>query len=93
MILDRSKKPVLINLPPELVMKARNHGLNISKVCENALKDIIQRIEGVNTANSSDSWVKPSSKEGLMGQSGFEPESRAPEARSLDQTSRQPHVC
>ena len=44
----RRKARVQINLPPELVKKARKHGLNISKVCENALKDMIKRIEASN---------------------------------------------
>ncbi len=43
--MGRIKKPVLINLPFEVVEKARKHGLNISKVSENALVDMINRIE------------------------------------------------
>ena len=35
-----------VSTPPEVVEKARKHGLNISKVSENALIDIINRIEG-----------------------------------------------
>lgn len=42
----------MINLLPEVVTKARNLGLNISKVSENALIDIIRRIEGSNPQNN-----------------------------------------
>ena len=46
----RLKQKVYINLPPEVVRalvveKTRNHGLNISKVSENALIDMINRLE------------------------------------------------
>ena len=39
------KQKVYITLSPELVHKAREIGLNISKVCENALIDMINRLE------------------------------------------------
>ena len=68
--LGRIEKPVLINLPPEIVEKARKHGLNISKVEENALIDIINRIEGKKPANSPVSSANASSQEGLNGASG-----------------------
>jgi post-segregation antitoxin (ccd killing protein) len=32
------KKNVMVYLEPEIVKKAREIGLNISKICENALK-------------------------------------------------------
>ena len=46
----KGKKATLsITLPPELVKKAREYGLNISKIAENALKSYIERLEGVKT--------------------------------------------
>ena len=39
------KATVGITLPPEMVRKAREYGLNISKICENALKIYIKRLE------------------------------------------------
>ena len=43
------KATVGITLPPEMVKKAREYGLNISKICENALKVYIERLEGRKT--------------------------------------------
>ena len=42
----RRKVRVSINLPPELVKKAKELGLNISKIAENALREYIRRLEG-----------------------------------------------
>ena len=42
--MGRIKKKVYINLPEDLVEKARNNGLNISKVSENALIQIINQL-------------------------------------------------
>jgi len=64
--MGRLKKKVYINLPPEIVEKARKHGLNISKVSENALIDMIGRIEGSKKLNNPVSSVNASSQEGLM---------------------------
>ena len=53
-----------ISIDREVAEKAKEIGLNISKVCENCLKHAIKRMEGNNNPISPDSWVKPSSKEG-----------------------------
>ena len=37
-----------ITLPPELVKKAKELGLNISRIAENALREYIRRLEGSN---------------------------------------------
>ena len=39
------KKNVMIRIDANLVRKAKEYGLNISKVSENALKEMIMRIE------------------------------------------------
>ena len=52
--MGRTKKKVYINLSKEIVEKARNHGLNISKVSKNALKDIIKRLETPNPSNTNE---------------------------------------
>ena len=41
----RMKKNVMIRIDENLVLKAKEYGLNISKVSENALKEMIRRIE------------------------------------------------
>ncbi len=43
-IKTRRKKQVTINLEPEVIEKAKQIGLNISKICENALKETITRL-------------------------------------------------
>ena len=48
--MGRTKKKVYINLPPELVVKSRNLGLNISKIAENSLIQAVQNFE------KSDLW-------------------------------------
>ena len=47
------KKNVTIRIEKDLDEKARELGLNISKVSENALKDMIERLEGPKISNSS----------------------------------------
>ena len=42
------KKNVMIRIDEELVRKAKDIGLNISKISENALKSIIEEIESPN---------------------------------------------
>jgi len=42
------KKNVMVYLDPKVVKEARELGLNISKVCENALKEAIRRLKGEN---------------------------------------------
>ena len=42
-----------INLEPEVVIKATDLGLNISKIAENALKEYIKRLEVPNLQTST----------------------------------------
>ncbi len=90
--MGRLKKKVYINLPPEVVEKARKHSLNISKVSENALIDMISRIEGNKKPNNPVSSINASSQEGLVVRPPeFEPGLEAWEASVLDQTRPRPH--
>ena len=43
------KKMTTIRINKEIYQKAKELGLNISKICENALKIYISRLQGVNT--------------------------------------------
>jgi post-segregation antitoxin (ccd killing protein) len=43
---DVNKKSVMVYLDPKVVAEARELGLNISKICENALKEAIKRLKG-----------------------------------------------
>ncbi len=49
-------KQVRVNLTvdEEVVKKAKELGLNISKMCENCLKEAIRRLETPNTVNNSE---------------------------------------
>ena len=61
------KKNVMIRIEDELVEKAREIGLNISKVSENALKDLITRIEGPNRPKDSNNDSNGSKKDQWWG--------------------------
>jgi len=73
------RKIFSIRIGLEVYRAARERGLNISRICENALILAVQKGENLGTVGS-----------GLVGSPGFEPGSRTPEARSLDQASRRP---
>ena len=47
------KKNVLLYLDEDVVEEAKELGLNLSKVCENALKEAIKRLKGENCENNS----------------------------------------
>ena len=76
----RRKQKVTINLDPEVVRKARELGLNISKIAENALKEYIKRLE------DSDLQTSGFSKRNciVVDGAGFEPATSAmPTPRSF----------
>ena len=58
---------VNLTIDVDVVKKAKNLGLNISKVAENALKEMISRIEGSNVSNNPDEDSK------MVRRVGFEP--------------------
>ena len=47
------KKLTTMRLDEDLVRKAHDLGLNVTKVCENAIKDLINRIENPNWSKDS----------------------------------------
>ena len=47
------KGKVTLYMDLEIVQKAKEIGLNVSKTCENALKNTIQRLESQNPTNTS----------------------------------------
>ena len=70
------KKNVMIYLDPKVVKEARELGLNISRISENALKEAIRRLKGVdcpNILNSQTSDDFSSEKSYLAGPPGLEP--------------------
>ena len=80
------RKLTTVRIDEEVLKKAHDLGLNVSKVCENALKELIRRIESPIPTEKP----KNSPKNQVVGLPGFEPGSREPKSRSLDQASRQP---
>jgi post-segregation antitoxin (ccd killing protein) len=66
------KKNVMIRIDDELIRKAKEYGLNISKISQNALKDMIDRIERPIQQNNSKKCPE-SSKNDLVRGVGFEP--------------------
>ena len=75
------KTYVTIYVDEEVVKKAKELGFNISKLCENAMKQAIKRMEGSNCQREGMETV--GCHEGVGPGSGFEPEHRAPQARRL----------
>ncbi len=81
------KGNVVLYLDKELVKKSKKLGFNLSKTFENQLKQLINLYSSVSMQNNCN---LSKYKSCLVGPPGFEPGSIAPEATSLDQTSRRP---
>ena len=75
-----------MRIDEDLLQKAHDLGLNVTKVCENALKEMIARIERPISPKELEDCQKPK----LVGPPGFEPGSREPKSQSLDHASRRP---
>jgi hypothetical protein len=82
----REKKNVVIYLDPEIVKEAKELGLNISKIAENALREAISRLKGEIGKNNPNSGDFDDGVYINLLRPGFEPGSRAREARILDRT-------
>ena len=52
------KKRTTLYIEAGLIEKAKELGLNVSKICENALKEVIKRMESIGTVGS-DWWAGP----------------------------------
>ena len=87
----KMRKLVTIRIDPNVWQKARETGLNISKTCENSLKQEIQRLKNANPETNCISTCDSTSQQPrLVGPPGFEPGSREPKSQSLDHASRRP---
>ena len=72
-----------IRIDEELLRKAHELGLNVSKVCENALKEAVRRLEGSEPSESSKKCFNHSQNTMVDG-AGFEPATSAmPTPRSF----------
>ena len=79
------RKLVTIRIDPQIWQTARELGLNISKVCENALKFYISRLSPLNYLN-----LKETCFGAMVRPPGFEPGSSAWQADVLDQARLRP---
>ena len=85
------KKLISVRVNPKIHKTAKEMGLNISKACENGLKQQIQLLKtSKSTEESRMTPVRASLPSTLVGPPGFEPESREPKSQSLDHASRRP---
>ena len=70
---QRKRKNVVITLDPEIVKKAKELGLNISKVCENALFQAVKALENIFNEKGGNLGTVGSR---LEPRAGFEPATR-----------------
>ena len=82
-----NKGNVVLYLDKELVEKSKELSFNLSKTFENHLKHLVNRYSPVSVQNNAN---LSEFKGQLVGPEEFESSSIAPEATSLDQTSRRP---
>jgi hypothetical protein len=81
-----SKKPLNLLIEADLVEKARDKGIVISKFLENKLQEYFQFIDMVSKSH-------PHYQKEIVGLSEFESESLAPKAKRMDQATLQaPHT-
>ena len=76
-----------ITLPPELLEKAREYGLNLSKITENALKQYIEALEKRKMTNGGEFLGEASlEKKVQRARWDLNPRSPAPKASALIRT-------
>jgi hypothetical protein len=85
----KNKENIVLYLDKESVEKSKKLGFNLSKTFENHLKHLINGYSPVSMQNNANSSKY---KISLVGPEEFESSSIAPEATSLDQASRRPHL-
>ncbi len=85
-------KITAIRIDEEDLAKAKDLGINVSQVCRNAVKEAIRRMGGAYPSRDHGIFRNPypddAQSRSVVGLPGFEPGSREPESRSLNQTSR-----
>ena len=83
------KRMTSIRIDGEIIDKAKELGLNISKTCENALKEAIRRLEGSNPKTNCNLTCASTSQQMMVRPPGFEPGLSAREADVLTRFSNQ----
>jgi hypothetical protein len=88
-----TKKTVSLYLSGKLVEKDRKHNLNLSKVTENALNNILSQIEPQNNLFSlSEGSLSPKRESSVVGRTGFEPATFCTSSRCPNQLDDRPIV-
>ena len=78
------KKRVNIYVDEDVVKKAKEIGLNVSKTCENCLKEAIRRLETPNPQTNNSKGGIGTVGSDLVDRAGFEPAAFAmPTRRSI----------
>ena len=93
------KAKLTLLIESEIIERAKNLGLNISRFCENALKigiealtNSFQKIAQNQTASSEKGGFGTVGSERWWGSWDLNPGSPAPQAGILDQARRLPHI-
>ena len=74
------KSRTTLYISSETLNEAKDLGLNISKTCENCLKQAIRQLRPLYDKNNPRDYSENAENKRLVGLPGFEPGSRAPEA-------------
>ena len=69
----KDKAKISLSVDSEIYAKSHALGINVSKACENYLKELINAIEGRNNRNLSLTGVSFSKEKPMAGGEGFEP--------------------
>ena len=89
---NRKRQTTSITLPRELVEEAREAGLNISRLSENAIKQALGRLKGADCPTSFGDPTIQDCKNMMAGPPGFEPGPPAPQADVLSRLDYGPEL-
>ena len=84
------KTKLTIYVDSNVIQKAKEIGLNLSKTCENALVEAIRRLESPISQNTAIK-TNNSKKADMVGRAGFEPATSSAPGWNHDHARRPPH--
>ena len=89
------KRMTSIRIDGEIIDRAKEIGLNISKTCENALKDAIEALEQRKTKTTTNEGYtdarSASQQHRMVGRAGFEPATFCTSSRCPNRTRLPAH--
>ena len=86
----KGKVSLTVYVDRRVVDEAKEAGLNISKTCENSLKQATEALRKIYATNGGFSAHAFAKQKGGVGSPGFEPRSLAPKARRIGQATPRP---